>query len=175
MGAIEDLKSMSKITDRLYLSDWQVSCNEVLLKKNKIKAIICLNKNKKPKSVMKMYNKLGIKHYFIYIDDLANENISKHMVPAYLVMNEHITKQNEHLLVHCTAGISRSSTIILYYLMRKYILSLQESKHSILNDKSVAKRKIYSHVYDYVKSKRSIINPNHGFQNQLQLKIEKLF
>jgi atypical dual specificity phosphatase/dual specificity phosphatase 12 len=51
-------------------------------------------------------------------------------------------------LVHCYAGISRSASIIISYLMKKYNWS-------------------YEKAYNYVKNKRPIINPNRGFKKQL--------
>ncbi|XP_058192376.1 dual specificity protein phosphatase 1-like isoform X2 [Rhododendron vialii] len=53
------------------------------------------------------------------------------------------------VLVHCFVGKSRSVTIILAYLMKKYSMSVSEAlKH--------------------VKSKRPIASPNSGFMTQLQ-------
>ena len=56
-------------------------------------------------------------------------------------------KQN--VLVHCMAGISRSVSLVVYYLMKKYHLS-------------------YKEAHSFVKSKRSIANPNESFQLQLK-------
>ena len=53
------------------------------------------------------------------------------------------------VLVHCFAGVSRSATVVLAYLMKQASLSLQEA--------------IYR-----VRSKRPFINPNAGFMNQLR-------
>jgi protein-tyrosine phosphatase len=60
------------------------------------------------------------------------------------------------VLVHCHAGVSRSSTIVISYLMRKYI-------NFSLND-----------ALKFVKSKRPIIKPNKGFMKQLQKYEDKL-
>lgn len=62
-------------------------------------------------------------------------------------------KKGGHVLVHCLGGISRSSTIIIAYLMLKY-------DHS-LND-----------AYDMVKAKKSNIAPNFNFMGQL-LELER--
>lgn len=48
------------------------------------------------------------------------------------------------VLVHCYAGISRSATVVIAYLMSTQDKSFREA-------------------YDFVKSKRSEINPNEGF------------
>ncbi|CEH16778.1 Dual specificity phosphatase [Ceraceosorus bombacis] len=52
--------------------------------------------------------------------------------------------------VHCQAGVSRSATIVLAYLMHTRSLSLQEA-------------------LELVKSRRSHIEPNAGFMTQLEL------
>ena len=50
---------------------------------------------------------------------------------------------------HCAAGVSRSASILIAYLMRE-------------------KKMKYQEAHDFVKSKRSIIIPNSGFVQQLK-------
>lgn len=52
------------------------------------------------------------------------------------------------ILVHCLAGISRSVTVTVAYLMQKLNLSLNDA-------------------YDFVKRKKSNISPNFNFMGQL--------
>lgn len=54
------------------------------------------------------------------------------------------------ILVHCNAGVSRSSSIVIGYLILNYGYT-------------------YNEAYDLVKSKRSCIRPNDGFVKQLKL------
>ena len=56
--------------------------------------------------------------------------------------------KGESVLVHCLGGISRSSTIIIAYLMFKYNYPL-------------------NNAYDFVKSKKTNIAPNFNFMGQL--------
>jgi protein-tyrosine phosphatase len=51
--------------------------------------------------------------------------------------------------VHCGAGISRSATIVIGFLMKYHNCS-------------------YNIAYNYVKNKRYIINPNPGFIDALK-------
>lgn len=52
------------------------------------------------------------------------------------------------ILVHCLAGISRSVTVTVAYLMQRLHLSLNDA-------------------YDFVKRKKSNISPNFNFMGQL--------
>jgi protein-tyrosine phosphatase len=54
------------------------------------------------------------------------------------------------VLVHCMAGISRSSAVIIAYMMRRLSVSLENA-------------------LAYVKAKRPKINPNEGFIHQLKV------
>jgi protein-tyrosine phosphatase len=64
---------------------------------------------------------------------------------------EWVTKmrqQNKKVLFHCAAGVSRSASFVIAYLMKDQGISYQEA-------------------FNFVKSKRSIIRPNSGFVQQL--------
>ena len=50
--------------------------------------------------------------------------------------------------MHCMAGVSRSATLVIAYIMKKYKMSLDEAKK-------------------LVEAKRPFINPNPGFIKQL--------
>jgi protein-tyrosine phosphatase len=52
------------------------------------------------------------------------------------------------VFVHCFAGVSRSATIVIAYLMKEHGLS-------------------FNSAIKFVKSKRPQINPNDGFRKQL--------
>lgn len=56
--------------------------------------------------------------------------------------------KGSRVLVHCVAGISRSTSICLVYLMKREGYTLRQA-------------------YDHVKAKRSIMRPNKGFLKQL--------
>ena len=51
--------------------------------------------------------------------------------------------------MHCYAGVSRSSTIVISFLMKKLNWSFKKA-------------------LDYVRKKRWVINPNPGFVRQLK-------
>jgi hypothetical protein len=57
-------------------------------------------------------------------------------------------KLNKRVLVHCVIGKSRSSSVVIAYLMKYNSMTLRDS-------------------FDHVKARRSIIQPNSGFMHQL--------
>jgi protein-tyrosine phosphatase len=70
------------------------------------------------------------------------------------LIHDEISKKRT-VLVHCAAGISRSSSVVIGYLM-KY------------------EKMTYDDAYNHVKTLRSCINPNSGFVEQLKTYGEKL-
>ena len=66
----------------------------------------------------------------------------------HLFVTDSVKNSKGRVLVHCQAGISRSATICLAYLISRYRLRLDEA-------------------YEYVKKRRSIISPNFNFMGQL--------
>jgi hypothetical protein len=133
---IKPNKNIIKITDKLYISDYYESIKYDDLKNLGIKQILSVGVELPDHKT----DEFKLKH--IKIDDHPDVNIMKHFENAYLFIDQGVT------LVHCYAGISRSASIIISYLMKKYNLS-------------------YEKAYNYVKNKRPIINPNRGFKKQL--------
>lgn len=66
----------------------------------------------------------------------------------YIFNSDSVKNSNGKVLIHCHAGISRSATICMAYLMATKRLRMEEA-------------------YEYVKSKRKIISPNFNFMGQL--------
>ena len=85
----------------------------------------------------------------IGIFDSITEDIFKYfdIVGSYIIIN---LKQNKKVLVHCKAGISRSSTLVIAFLIKFCKMNLQRA-------------------LDYVKRKRHIAQPNEGFMEQLKI------
>lgn len=84
----------------------------------------------------------------LVIDDDKDEKISQYFFEVHNIINKALA-ENKNVIVHCAAGISRSSSLVIAYLM-------------------IENRWSYEEAYNYVKSKRSIINPNIGFVKQLK-------
>lgn len=65
-----------------------------------------------------------------------------------VLFSDEVKKLQGRVLVHCYAGISRSATICLAYIMKSKRLTLDTA-------------------FDFVKSKRNVISPNLNFMQQL--------
>lgn len=105
-------------------------------------------------------NQINIVKYSSTINDHAQ---LKHQLEMYknkpmieiayhFINNSQNSKKN--VLVHCMAGISRSVSMVAYYLMKKYHIE-------------------YENALKIIKSKRKIANPNYSFKQQLEKYQEK--
>eukprot|EP01098_Paradermamoeba_levis_P000765 TRINITY_DN10892_c0_g1_i1.p1 TRINITY_DN10892_c0_g1~~TRINITY_DN10892_c0_g1_i1.p1 ORF type:complete len:346 (-),score=86.57 TRINITY_DN10892_c0_g1_i1:118-1092(-) len=92
--------------------------------------------------------KASISYHVLPISDWPKEDILRHFDKAVSFIHDAIEKQNGTVLVHCAAGVSRSPSVILSYLMKIHKMSLETA-------------------FELVKSKRKIISPNRGFRRQL--------
>jgi dual specificity MAP kinase phosphatase len=92
----------------------------------------------------------GVKYLKISILDEPDKNIHEFFRQAYDFINEALSEDsNNKVLIHCALGKSRSATITIMYLMKKFSWSFEKA-------------------FDFVKRKREIIEPNDGFIQRLQ-------
>lgn len=134
------LNQISRITDNLYLSSF-VGTTEYNLLKFKITCVISACRET-PKVQMKNVESIKLE-----VQDKPTEFLAKYFDFIADKINE-VIKKNGIVLVHCVAGISRSTSMILAYLMKHKRMRLRDA-HAL------------------VKSKRSFIRPNLGFWKQL--------
>lgn len=82
------------------------------------------------------------------LEDDVNANLLPHLDTAVDRIHELITKKNFHVLVHCVAGVSRSATVVIAYLMKYKKLDLRSA-------------------FNFCNSLRPVVRPNNGFMQQL--------
>ncbi|KAI0689789.1 protein-tyrosine phosphatase-like protein [Cytidiella melzeri] len=92
-----------------------------------------------------------IKRLHVKLNDTPAADILQHLEETTeFIRSALLQNESNKVLVHCLMGISRSATVVCAYL----IATNQMTAHDAL---------------EFVKTKRSVVNPNHGFQRQLQI------
>ena len=131
-----------EILDHLYLGCRKAASTHQKLKELGITRIL---------NVTPVSNQLDTLESFQYkqiaVEDSHDVNMLQHLPEAFSFI-EDARERGEKVLVHCHAGMSRSVTIILAYLMKYYDHSLESA-------------------YDFVKQRKGDIAPNFSFMGQL--------
>lgn len=91
------------------------------------------------------------KHEYLRINvlDLPSQNIRQHFDQAIEFIDKTLRSKDNNILVHCSAGISRSPTLVLAYMMKKHNLTLDEA-------------------FEKMRKLRQIVDPNMSFIIQLR-------
>lgn len=84
----------------------------------------------------------------LVIDDDKDEKISHHFFDVHKIISQALV-DNKNVIVHCAAGMSRSPTLVIAYLM-------------------IENRWSYEETINFVKRRRPIVEPNIGFVKQLK-------
>ena len=98
-------------------------------------------------SVPNQFVSAGLTYKQIAVEDSHDVNMMQHLPEAFDFI-EKARENREKVLVHCHAGMSRSVTVILAYLMKFYNHTLDSA-------------------YEHVKQIKSDISPNFSFMGQL--------
>ncbi|VDM17197.1 unnamed protein product [Hydatigera taeniaeformis] len=133
---------VAKITDHLYLSSLQ-ALTPSRLHQLGVTQLISVMADPIPDEIAAQVER----HTQIPVDDIDYSNLRRHFDEAAdRIARE--ARRGGKTVVHCMAGISRSATIVLAYLVKYQDMSLSEA-------------------YEYVLSIRPCIHPNIGFWRQL--------
>uniref|UniRef100_A0A0K8VYC3 Dual specificity protein phosphatase 15 n=1 Tax=Bactrocera latifrons TaxID=174628 RepID=A0A0K8VYC3_BACLA len=132
---------MNKVLPGLYVGNYRDSKDQQQLDKHQITHIIAIHDS--PRRL------LPDKHYLcVMAADTPDQNLSQY----FSVCNDfiHAARLREgNVLIHCLAGMSRSVTVAVAYIMTATNLSWKEA-------------------LKVVRAGRAVANPNIGFQTQLQ-------
>lgn len=138
------------IDDFLFLSDMSVAEAHDVLQAHQITFVLSVTPRKLSQPLPESYT-----HKIYKVMDSSAHKISEHFDDAHAFIEEARSK-NCRVLVHCEAGISRSATIVISYMMKTQNLNLEQA-------------------YNFVKARRMIISPNYGFMSQLMVYERQLF
>lgn len=136
--------TVDQIIDRLFISGEDPAGDKMILDQHKITHILNLTTNVRNKFESDIIYKQ------IKINDLPSVKIDCHFAEAFNFLDNVLKLENNSVLVHCHAGVSRSSSFIIGYLLHKRFF------------------RSYQEAHDFVKQKRPMIRPNDGFVKQLR-------
>lgn len=131
---------MSQILTKLYLGDVNDALGD-FIKNKQVTTVVNITKDIPKSPFIRSENFLRIA-----IDDDPAEDILS-FIPVFLnFMKDH---SQDTKLIHCYAGVSRSVSFVIIYLMFTHLTP-------------------FDTTYDYIKSLRPFVNINQGFEAQLR-------
>lgn len=147
--------SYDKISNYLYLGNYNAAQDEQFIKNNDIKLVINASKDLK---IPEFYNKLGVEYYRIPINDSNTHNDNKILndnldYVINLIDKYRLDKKN--VFVHCYAGMQRSAAIVLSYIIFKL-----KQDYNNDPDKEKYKKLSYEGLVSFLKNKRSVVFKN---------------
>lgn len=135
-------KECSRIADHIYLGSDAVAKNREVLKQNGITHVLnCVG------FVCPEYFKGDFVYKTLWLQDSPAEDITSILYDVFDYF-EDVREQNGRVFVHCCQGVSRSTSLVIAYLMWREGQSFEDA-------------------FQYVKLARGVANPNMGFACQL--------
>ena len=135
---------MDSITDKVFLGNFLSAKDEENLIKNNFTGVLSCTGECSPQ-----YQNQSIKHKIYGINDANDTNIIQYFKEALKFIDE-----QEKVLVHCLAGVSRSATFVIAYFMWKNKLTYDKSYKMVFEHRPCC--------------------PNNGFIEQLRIFEDKL-
>lgn len=139
--------SCHEILPRLYLGDISIATNKDEITRLGITDMITIEI--KPLSTGDLAP--TVKRYlYINVMDHSKQDILSHFETSNEFIETALKTPSNKVYVHCVAGISRSATLVIAYIMKTRSMNYQEA-------------------FDLVRHQRRVIDPNEGFVRQLAL------
>lgn len=132
-----------EVVENLYIGSQDAAAEEEILDSKGITHIVNVGSG-----IPNMFEK-KIKYFKVEILDTPEFDILPYIEPTSNFIDQAISKEHGKVLVHCNAGVSRSSAILIGYLMSKRGYSYEEA-------------------LEKTKKARSCVCPNFGFAEQLR-------
>lgn len=145
---VDDPISLDQIESNLYLGNLKAAKDINTLNKYKITHILTIDTCPLPRNIRDLNH---ITNKYLQLSDMPKEDLLIHFDDAYEFITDGM--KNGTVYVHCYFGVSRSATIVIAYLLKKYSLTFMEA-------------------FKMAKKRRGIIYPNPGFMMQLKLYVE---
>ncbi|KAI7735504.1 hypothetical protein M8C21_017862 [Ambrosia artemisiifolia] len=135
-------KECSRIIDHVFLGSDAVAKNRDVLRQNGITHVLnCVG------FVCPEYFKNDLVYKTLWLQDSPSEDITSILYDVFDYF-EDVREQNGRVFVHCCQGVSRSTSLVIAYLMWREGQSFETA-------------------FQQVKAARGVTNPNMGFASQL--------
>ncbi|XP_041000403.1 protein-tyrosine-phosphatase MKP1 [Juglans microcarpa x Juglans regia] len=135
-------KECSKVAEHIYLGGDAVARDRDILKQNGITHVLnCVG------FVCPEYFKADLVYRTLWLQDSPSEDITSILYDVFDYF-EDVREQDGRVFVHCCQGVSRSTSLVIAYLMWREGQSFDDA-------------------FQYVKAARGIADPNMGFACQL--------
>ncbi|XP_057826023.1 protein-tyrosine-phosphatase MKP1 [Cryptomeria japonica] len=135
-------KECSRVAEHVYLGSDAVAKNREVLRQNGITHVLnCVG------FVCPEYFKPDLVYKTLWLQDSPCEDITSILYDVFDYFEE-VREQGGRVFVHCCQGVSRSTSLVIAYLMWR-------------------KGQSFEDAFQYVKAARGITNPNIGFASQL--------
>lgn len=137
-------KDCSRIIDHVYVGNDAVAKNLEVLRENRITHVL-----NSAGFVCPEYFKDDFGYKTLWLRDNPTEDITSILYNVFDYL-EDVREQGGRVLVHCYHGVSRSTSLVIAYIMWR-------------------EKKSFEDAFQYVKAARGVTNPNMGFAFQLIL------
>ncbi|KAF8390522.1 hypothetical protein HHK36_025049 [Tetracentron sinense] len=135
-------KECSRIAEHMYLGSDAVAKNREILRRNGITHVLnCVG------FVCPEYFKSDLVYKTLWLQDSPSEDITSILYDVFDYF-EDVREKGGRVFVHCCQGVSRSTSLVIAYLMWRDGQSFEDA-------------------FQYVKAAREVANPNMGFACQL--------
>lgn len=145
-------ETWARVDDKIYIGGYLAACNDKFIKGENITRIVKLFADDSS-YYGGDYREPGVKYLVLPTVDSPDYDIQRDAIAAMRFVRQGLAR-GEKILIHCQAGVSRSATIVLLYLMLY--------RHYPLNE-----------AMALLRHARPIVNPNRGFMNFL-MRVDRL-
>ena len=145
-GEIEDRDQLSKVQDDVYLTSWRGAEKSDELRRLGVTHFVCCMEEPCGQGEDSVAHP-GFEVLTLILTDVESQEMTSAITRGVDFMTE-ACRSGGKVLVHCAAGISRSTTTVLAFLMRTRGMTL-------------------INAFALTRNKRPVVWPNDGFMSQL--------
>lgn len=134
----------------IWIGDSEDARDHLLLKANNVRYVLNCTQTRANGGVSNFHEKdKSFEYCRLEMNDNATQQLDEHFEAAWEFIDRARIREDGAVLVHCQQGVSRSSSMIIAYLMKYWLFSFEDA-------------------LALVQGAREISNPNEGFTQQLK-------